>query len=88
MKQQDMAEAMGVDDITLVNCDKYETTPVRNQYKIRWLCHFQRLDFIDIVSKFLPRGSLSPRPKFAEIQENPPITSLGETWRAVMAVLA
>ncbi|MEW6034712.1 MAG: helix-turn-helix transcriptional regulator [Chloroflexota bacterium] len=45
MRQVDVARVIGVDEMTMVNWERRETTPLLRQMKIKRLCDFLRIDF-------------------------------------------
>lgn len=59
MKQVDVARAIGVDEMTIVNWEKYETMPMRNQHKIQKLCTTLGVSFEWIMGTFPYHGLLN-----------------------------
>lgn len=62
LRQVDVAELVGVDEMTIVNWERYETMPIRNHGKMHNLCVTLGLDFESIGVMFPYRGLLLGTP--------------------------
>ena len=50
--QKDLEKEIGVNEMTIVNWEHYETMPKRRRFKLRGLCDFLGLDYVDLSERF------------------------------------
>ena len=62
LKQTDVARAISVDEMTVVNWERYETIPLRNHDKIQKLCATLGLNFESVTLTFPYRKLLLDSP--------------------------
>ena len=55
MRQKDLASAIGMNEMTIANWERYETIPLRNRDRIHRLCHVLALDYQSMLD-FLGQG--------------------------------
>ena len=59
LKQTDVAKAINVDEMTIVNWERYDTIPLRNHDKIEKLCATLKLDYKSVALTFPYCAALS-----------------------------
>jgi len=61
LRQKDVAAAIGVGEMTIVNWERYRTVRMRSQVRVRRLCERFGIDWAELTKRFPHQGAVGLR---------------------------